>query len=124
MSKILMPIKPEYVEKIMSGRKKYEYRKTKPKKSDINKMIIYSTFPVMKVVGEVEVNEIIVDTPERVWNITEHHTGISKETYDLYYKNKSNAIAYKLGKVKKYDKPLELAELGINYVPQSFVYLD
>lgn len=124
MSKILMPIKPEYVEEILSGRKKYEYRKTKPKKSDIDKMIIYSTFPVMKVVGEVEINEIIEDTPERVWKVTENHTGILKKSYDLYYKNKSKAIAYKLGKVKKYGKALELTELGINYVPQSFIYLD
>ena len=32
MCKILMPINPKYVDKILSGKKKYEYRKTKAKK--------------------------------------------------------------------------------------------
>ena len=32
MSKILMSIKPEYVDKIFSGEKKYEYRKRLCKK--------------------------------------------------------------------------------------------
>ena len=57
MSKILIPIKPEYVDKILSGNKKYEYRKIKPKRK-VDKMIIYSTYPIMKVVGEVEVIDI------------------------------------------------------------------
>lgn len=124
MCKILMPIKPEYVEKILSGRKRYEYRKTKPKKQNIDKMIIYATFPVMKVVGEVDINNIIEDSPERVWDITKNCSGVSKEFYDLYYKDKEKAITYQIGKITIYDKPLELAELGINYVPQSFIYLD
>ena len=40
MSKILMSIKPVYVEKILSGEKCFEYRKTLPKKSGIDKIII------------------------------------------------------------------------------------
>ena len=65
MCKILMPINPCYVEEILSGRKKYEYRKIKAKKSIIDKMIIYSTSPVMRVVAEVDIEEIIEDTPEK-----------------------------------------------------------
>ena len=42
----------------------------------------------------------------------------------IYYKNKNTAIAYKLGKIMIYDKPKNLDDIGINYVPQSFVYLD
>ena len=32
MCKVLMSIKPEYVDEILSGRKKYEYRKTRLKR--------------------------------------------------------------------------------------------
>lgn len=124
MCKILMPINPCYVDEILSGRKKYEYRKIKAIKNNIDKMIIYSTSPVMRIVAEVEVDEIIIETPERLWNLTKKYSGITEECYFKYYSNKKNAIAYKLGQVKKYERPKKLSEIGIDYVPQSFVYLD
>ncbi len=124
MCKILMPINPEYVDEILAGRKKYEYRKIKAKRSNVNKMIIYSTSPIMKVVAEVDIKEILEEDPETLWKITQDESGISKDFYNKYYKNKSIAIAYKLGSIKIYDKPKDLKDIGINYVPQSFVYLD
>ena len=124
MCKILMPINPVYVEEILSGRKKYEYRKIKAKRDNVDKMVIYSTSPIMKIVAEVEVLDILEDTPERLWEITRNQSGITKGFYNKYYKNRDTAIAYKLGNIKVYDSPIKLEDIGINYVPQSFVYLD
>ena len=124
MCRILMPINPEYVDKILDGRKKYEYRKIKAKRNNIDKMIIYSTSPIMKVVAEVDIKEILEENPEKLWEMTKNESGITKDFYNKYYKNKNTAIAYKLGKIRIYDKPKNLNDIGINYVPQSFVYLD
>lgn len=124
MSTILMPINPKYVNEILTGRKKYEYRKIKPKRKNIDKMIIYSTVPVMKVVAEVEVKGILEEEKEKLWSMTKNESGITKDFYNKYYKNKNIAIAYKLGNVKIYDNPKKLDDIGINYVPQSFIYLD
>lgn len=124
MCKILMPIKPEYVNEILSGRKKYEYRKIKARNKNIDTMVIYSTSPVMKVVAEVEIVDVIESTPNTIWKKTSNYSGISKEKYDLYFREKSTAIAYKMGKIKIYDIPLDLSDIGINFFPQSFVYLD
>lgn len=124
MCKILMPINPEYVDEILSGNKKYEYRKIKAKRKNIDKMIIYSTSPIMRVVAEVDVEGIIEASPEKLWEQTNEYSGITKDFYSKYYKNKENAIAYKLGNIKVYDKPKKLCDIGINYVPQSFIYLD
>lgn len=124
MCKILMPINPEYVDEILSGRKKYEYRKIKARRKNIDKIIIYSTSPVMKVVAEVDVKDIIEAQPEELWEITKHASGISKDFYNKYYKNRDIAIAYHLGNIKIYEKPKKLTDIGINYVPQSFVYLN
>lgn len=54
MCKILLSINPEHVENIFNGNKKYEYRKIKCKEK-VDKIIIYSTAPIMQVVGEAEV---------------------------------------------------------------------
>ena len=123
MSKILIPINPVHVEKILLGTKKYEYRKILPKKN-IDKMLIYSTSPIKKVVAEVEILDILIDKKDKIWELTKNNSGIDKKFYDEYYKNKEVAVAYKLGKVTKYNKEKELSEYNINYYPQSFVYLD
>ena len=124
MCKILMPINPEYVNEILSGNKKYEYRKIKAKRKNVDKMLIYSTSPIMRIVVEVDILEILEDSPDKLWERTKNYSGITKEFYVKYYKNKSNAIAYKLGDVRIYNKPKKLSDIGINYIPQSFVYLD
>lgn len=124
MCKILLAINPEYVKEILNGNKKYEYRKIKPKRKNIKKIFIYSTSPVMKVVAEVEVEKILEDTPKKIWEKTKKYSGVKEEFFNEYFKENESAIAYKLGKIKVYNKPKTLNDIGINYVPQSFVYLD
>ncbi len=124
MCNILMSIKPQYVEKILSGNKKYEYRKNRAKRNDIDKIIIYSTAPIMKVVAEVDIEEIIESTPDILWKKTKLESGITEEFFYKYYKNKTTAVAYKLGNIKIYDKPKSLNDIEVKNVPQSFIYLD
>ena len=58
MSIILMSIKPEYVNKIFSGEKKYEYRKRLCKEK-IDTIIVYSSSPIQKVVGELKIKQVL-----------------------------------------------------------------
>ena len=120
--KIIISINPEHVKNIINGSKKYEYR-TKAAKSDVKKILIYETVPVKKVVAEVEILEVIMLPPEELWNQTKLFSGITKEFFDEYFKEREVAYAYKLGKVKVFDKPKELIEFGIKSAPQSFVYI-
>jgi predicted transcriptional regulator len=120
---MLLSINPVHVENILSGVKRFEFRKTRCR-ADIDKIIMYSISPVMQVVGEAEVVDIIEDKPEQVWKITADASGINKDFFDKYYRNKQKAIAYQLGRIKKYKKPLKLVDFGINFAPQSFIYVD
>ena len=122
MCTILLPIKPEYVDKIIGQSKLYEYRK-KGCKQKVEKIVIYCTAPVKKIVAEVLVEDLISNSPSQLWNMTKQYSGISKSKYMEYFENKDIAFAFKLGKVTKYETPKTLQELGINYYPQSYVYL-
>lgn len=122
MCSILISINPEHVENIFNGSKKYEYRKIRCKQ-DIDKIIIYSTSPVMKIVGEAKVEKILEDSPKEIWNMTKNYSGITFKFFDKYYHNSEKAIAYKLTDIKKYEFPRELATYGIKSAPQSFVYV-
>lgn len=122
MKKILISINPEHVDNILQGLKKYEYRR-KVAKQDINKIIVYSTYPTKKVVAEVEIISILEASAEELWELTNSEGCISKEFFDSYFKNRNIAYAYKLGKVTKFEEPLELKEFGVKVAPQSFVYI-
>lgn len=122
MCKILLSINPEHVENIFAGTKQYEFRKTKCKEK-VEKIIIYSTFPVMKVVGEAKVKDVLVNRPDVVWNKTSELSGISKCFFDEYFHGRDKAVAYHLENVKKYRIPKDLSEYGIKNAPQSFVYV-
>lgn len=94
MCAIVLSINPEYVDKILSGKKLYEFRKTRCRQR-IDKIYIYSTSPIMKVVAEAEVEDILEGTPQEIWKLTKSYAGIKKSFFDDYYKNKLNAFAYK-----------------------------
>lgn len=122
MCRILLSINPEYVEQIINKEKIYEFRKIRCKK-DIDNIVIYATAPVGKVVAEAEVVDVLEDIPETLWEKTKDFSGITQEFFMDYYKNKEIAIAYKLGKIKKYKTPKSLKDFGVKIAPQSFVYL-
>ena len=122
MSQMLLSIKPQYVREILSGKKKYEFRKFRCR-DEIDTIIIYATSPIKEVVGEVALIQIIEGDVEHVWNQTSPYGGVLKEDYQEYYKAREVAIAYQLGEVTRYDKPKKLLDYGLTYAPQSYAYI-
>ena len=119
---VLLAIKPEFVEKIFSGEKKYEFRKVVFKK-EVDKVLIYASSPISKVVGEFEIKTVIQASLSKLWDVTKEGAGISEDYFRDYFKNKHEGCAIRIGRVKKYDQPLTLEKVGVRTAPQSFVYL-
>jgi predicted transcriptional regulator len=119
---MLLSINPEHVENILNGTKLYEFRKVRAR-AKISKIIIYSTAPEKMVVAEADIEEIIEDTLERVWELTCELSGISRDFYEAYYEGKRQAVAYKLKGVRKYSEPKSLSDFGLQHAPQSFAYV-
>lgn len=122
MATILLSIKPEYTNRILSGEKQYEYRKHIPQDT-ITRIIIYSTDPEKKVVGEVSVKGILSMCPTQLWEQTKKNAGIPRSKYRQYFKGCKKAFAYQLGNVIKYDPYKSLADFNVSQAPQSFVYI-
>ena len=122
--KVLLSIKPEYASKILSGEKRFEFRKVGFSNPDVNTVVIYATRPVGKVVGEFEVARIYHDSPSKIWEKTKAYAGVNKKFFDAYYQGRSNAVAIAVGRVVKYERPFDLNELGgPKTPPQSFCYI-
>ena len=123
--KVLLAIKPEFAERILDGSKKFEFRKTIFKSENIKVVLIYASSPVQKVVGEFEIEKVIVSEPEILWRKTKKHSGITKEYFDSYFTDKEKGFAIKIKNLKKYRKPKCLkADYNISSPPQSFLYLN
>lgn len=123
--KILLSIKPQFVEKIFSGEKKYEFRKTEFKRKDIDSIIVYSSGNVKKIVGEIKFHEVLCDTPQNIWQLTHDEAGISLEAFMSYFTRRQRAFAIVIDEFKPYKTMLSLDEIypGVK-APQSFLYLD
>jgi predicted transcriptional regulator len=123
MAAVVFSIKPQFTDLIFGGQKIFEYRKRQIKREDIDKIIIYATSPISKIVGEAKIKRIIVDTPAALWYATSQFSGIDKKFYDEYFSKCGTAIAYELCDVLQYNKPKSLNEVGLTFAPQSFAYL-
>lgn len=121
--KVLLSINPPYVEKIFSGEKKFEYRRAIFKDNSVDTVVIYSTSPIKKVVGEFKIKKIHCDTPKKLWENTYPYTGINKVDFFNYFKDRNLGYALEIGDITKYETPKTLSELGVKSAPQSFIYL-
>ncbi|MCY8233463.1 ASCH domain-containing protein [Priestia endophytica] len=123
--KVLLSIKPEYAEKIFNGEKIYEYRRSIFKRKDIDTVVVYSTKPEGKIVGEFLIDQIITEEIESLWEKTESHSGISYDFFRSYFHDKEKGFAIKIKKTTKYEKPLSPYDFDENFrAPQSFCYIN
>jgi predicted transcriptional regulator len=122
MSAILLSINPEHLDKIFEGTKTYEFRKVCCKK-EVSRIVFYCTYPVMKVLGEAEVDDILEEHPAYLWAMTSIGAGISKTFFDEYYNGRSKGVAFSLKNVTKFEDERELSDYDISAAPQSFTYL-
>src|SRR5690606_690743 len=119
-----LSIKPEYAEKILSGEKRYEFRRCIPRAANVNTVVIYATLPVGKVVGEFKVERIISEQSQDLWDRTKDHAGITRDYFDEYFAGKDHCHAFEVRSPRRYVKPKPLTHFLENGIaPQSFCYL-
>ncbi|HHW7507979.1 TPA: hypothetical protein ACU21B_001837 [Mannheimia haemolytica] len=117
-----MSIRPQYVEKIFSGKKIYELRR-KIFKKDVKTIVVYASSPVMQVIGEVDIEQIISDTPFNIFQKFKENICISQKDYFDYFADTDIAYAIKIQKARQYSNPKRLNDFGVKRAPQSYIYL-
>lgn len=122
---VILSIRPNFCKMILSGQKVYEYRKRIFTRSDVDKVYFYTTKPICKIVGFFTIDEVIEDTKTNIWAKTHIGGGISKEYFDVYFKNSDTAYSIKIGQVVKLDTPIDPKEVIKDFhAPQNFMYVD
>ncbi len=122
---ILLSIKPKYADLILAGSKRVELRRSWAAQ-DVSVIVLYSSSPIQRIVGVVEVDKIVVASPTSLWKTcTKMGGGLTRDEFRSYFAGKSQGVAVLLGKVFKFAKHVEPLDVIGNFVPpQSFRYLE
>ena len=123
---VLLSIKPKFAAQILKGDKIYEFRKSKfnPKKK-VNKVYIYSSGPVKKIVGSFRIGEILESTPADLWEKCNEFGGIEKPDFFKYYEQKKIGYAFKIKDLEVFETPIDPRKIFVNFKPpQSYLYLN
>lgn len=120
--KIILSIKPKYTEKILNWEKLYELRKVFAKKQ-INKVIIYESSPISKIVGEFEIEKVLYESLERLWDITKDFSCVDKGFFEKYFKWKEYWYAIKIKNPKRYKKSKLITDYWMKRPPQNYAFL-
>jgi len=121
--KVLLSIKPEFAEKIFDGSKRFEFRRSIFKNNQINTIVVYASSPMQRVIGEFEIDHILFDEIENLWQKTRKYAGVEEEYFFNYFSEKKQGYAIAIKETRIYIKPLLLKENYNMLPPQSFAYL-
>lgn len=122
---VLLSIKPKYADLILAGSKRVEFRRSWAAQ-DVGVIVLYSSAPVQKIVGMVEVSKVVVASPTALWKTcTDMGGGLTRQELRAYFAGKSRGVAVLLGRVFNSSKSLAPSDVIDGFVPpQSFRYLD
>lgn len=121
---VLLSIRPQYAESIVSGQKKYEFRKIIFSDKYVNMAYVYVTSPVKKIVGTFKIGKIVRDCPENLWDQLNELSGLDEEEFFAYFKDSKVGYAIEIKCVETFKEPIDPKDLIPDFTPpQSFCYI-
>jgi len=120
---VILSIRPKYVESILNGKKLYEFRRSIFKDPEVERVYIYSTSPVRKIVGYFVLRKIIEKNPASLWSECHSSAGIDEEEFFSYFSDKEVGYALRIGDVHTFDVPMDPQGIIPGFrPPQNFMY--
>lgn len=118
---ILQSVHPQWWDKMKSGEKTLEVRRTRPVNVVLPvRVIVYATAPVCAIVGEYLCPHFI--KTNRVAGL-QRASRVPLEQLERYANGRS-LCGWRVRDLAVYPKPLPLSSLGLEHPPQSWCYVD
>jgi predicted transcriptional regulator len=115
---VLMSIRPQYAEAILSGSKLYELRRRRPSFGVGSRVIVYSSSPDQRLLGTFEAGTIHEADPDALWKLVRGQAGVDRQTFIAYFAGCDVAYAIEVRAPQR----LEPAPLRFR-PPQSYLFL-
>jgi len=121
----LISIRPRFVEKILSGDKRLEFRRSWAVKP-VDILVIYSSSPVQRIVATANVVGFTEASPTALWELAKTKGGgVPRQLIYEYFEGKKLGFAIEIADVLELENPVDPKMVFKNFMaPQSFRYLD
>ena len=118
----ILSIKPQYANAILKKEKTVEFRK-KVFKNEVDRVYIYSSSPVKRIVGYFTIDKIIEAKPKKLWNDFNDVGSIDKKSFFEYFDNSKIGFSICLNEVCEFDKHIDPRDIFESFTaPQSYCY--
>lgn len=120
----LISIQPFFAEKILTGEKVVEFRRswaTNP----VDLLVVYSSSPVRRIVLVARVANVVEAPPSRLWDLAKKKGGgVTKKKLFDYLAGKAKGYGIELADIVRFKRGVDPKHLFSNFrAPQSFRYL-
>lgn len=121
----LISIRPRFVEKILAGEKRLEFRRSWASEP-IDVLVIYASSPVQRIVAIADVVGVTEGSPTALWGLAQKKGGgVTRQLIYDYFADKKTGFAIELSDVLEFEQPVDPKKLFKDFMaPQSFRYLD
>jgi predicted transcriptional regulator len=80
--------------------------------------------PIGRLIGEFDIDGILSDDPEALWQATKSGAGVAKDYYDAYFAGRQVAHAIQIGELRLFDPEISPGDVIDDFTPpQSFMYV-
>jgi len=121
---VLISIHPRFVDLILKGEKRVEFRRIWAKQP-VDQLVIYATSPVKRIVAVASVQKVEEASMTGLWNLAkEHGGGVTRAELREYFAGSETGFGIKLSEVRRLKKPQDPFRWADGFkAPQSFRYL-
>jgi len=127
MTEIIMSIKPQYVDKILSGEKTVELRSRRLRIQDGSRLWIYSTLPKGCIEVTATIKSVVYADPDTIWVMYAKQLAITEHEFKVYVNGNKIVSALILENIMKVDSPVTLDLIRSSicdfHPPQFFSYV-
>ena len=125
---LLLSIHPEHAKNIFDGIKTVELRRTRPRLSKCDQVLVYVSSPTKALVGAFEVKKVIEDKPDKLWYRVQSSAAITKKAFSDYYTNAENGYGIVINKAWRLKQSVSLDNLKKRlpgfHPPQCYRYFN
>lgn len=121
---IVLSVKPKYAEMILSGTKTVEFRRVWAAEK-VSTVVIYASSPIQKLVGIVQVTDVVRVKPTTLWSYcSKRGGGLTKLELTAYFSGKETGFAVLLQNAKRLARGIDPKQVIKDFAPpQSFRYM-
>jgi predicted transcriptional regulator len=116
---------PKYVNLILAGKKRIEFRRTWACEP-VQGVLLYAVAPIQRIVGVSQVSKVVTASPTALWKLAQQYGGglTRRELYDYFY-GKSEGFGIIIKNVVSLPTPLDPGKVIADFrAPQSFRYVN